>query len=181
MSCNQGHAKVTIDSALRVVTGKLAAIPARRLLRFLLSCITGRPMRHVLMNFPGRVGGRTSRGVGGVRPFIHSLGGGLPSVPIRCMSRHFASILTRQAVLRTKLGGGSHRGGTLISRVDTAVVLRACLRGGHFSFLWYVRDGLWLMVYDGKGSFARLYMQPTHVRGNDEKCYPKLSRFREAC
>lgn len=133
MSCKQGHAKVTIDSAVRVVTGNLAAIPARRLLSFVAGCIGRRSIRHVVVNLPGRVGGRISRGVGGVRPFIHSLGGHLPSVPIRCMSRHFASILTRHAVLRTKLGGGSERGGTLISRVDTAVVLRSCLRAGH---LW---------------------------------------------
>lgn len=132
VSCKEGHAKVTIDSAVRLVTGNLAAIPARRLLGFVNSCVTGRPMRQVVINLPERVGGRFSRGVGGVRPFIHSLGGHFPSVPIRCISRHFASILTRHAVRRTKLGGGSHRGGTLISRVDTAVVLRACLRDGHF-------------------------------------------------
>lgn len=128
VSCNEGHAKVTIASPVRVVTGKLAAIPARRLVSFLLGCITRRGIRHVIIKRPGRVGGRSSRGVGCVGPFITRLGGGLPSVPIRLISRQFASILTRRTVLSNKLGGGTHRSGTLISRVDTAVVLRSCLR-----------------------------------------------------
>lgn len=136
VSCNGGHANITIASILRVVTGKLAAIPARRLLSFVLGCIRGRPIRHVVIKRPGRVGGRRSRGVHGVIPFIGRLEGGLPSVPMRFISRQFASMLTRRTVLSKNLGGGSERGGTLISRVDTAVVLRSCLRSG--GCVWWV-------------------------------------------
>ncbi len=124
VSCKGGHAKLTMASPLRVVTGNLAAIPASRLVTFVGKCINQRRIRQVVINRPGRTSKTSSRGVGHIRPFIRELHGRLPSVPMRCFSRHFASILTRRTVLRNKLGGGSQRGGTLISRVDTAVVLR---------------------------------------------------------
>lgn len=130
VSCNQGHANLTIASALRVVTGKLAAIPDNRLAEFLTSCISHRPIRQFMIKLPGRVGGRLSRGVECIRTFMARLGQAVPSVPMRCCSRQFASILTRGTVLSKKLGGGGERSGKLMSRVDTIVVLRSCLRGG---------------------------------------------------